>query len=431
MTFLPKTLFGRLLLMATLTLGLTVFLMRGVVTFVINETGGHILGEISNGLLTLTEYNVLQQKPEDTLKLFEKIQSQTSLIFIPNADEMWDPLPNLPTILAWQKNLEAYHANSQLRYQTTPHHILWLIHTQKPQFSIGLPLQKPLDRMVYYLWFYLILLFVSIPATYVFTRYLITPLKDLVKAAHDLGKNISVININPTGPEEIKAVTIAINTMSQNLMRTIKEQEFLLGSISHDLRTPLTRIRLATELMSTESEDLVTGITDDIAEINSVLQRFIELAKLNIEESEPWATGNLHDLINEVSAKYQRANIPIKVILSEGDKVRYKISALRRFLYNVIDNSIKYGGGDITIRTYYQNQQLELRLFDQGNGFSNTTDRLYSPQDDIKSQDASHGLGLLIIQRIAKMHNAEVTFRNRPEGGAETTLRLRTVKSEC
>ena len=132
-----------------------------------------------------------------------------------------------------------------------------------------------------------------------------------------------------------------------------------------------------------------------------------------------------------MSAKYQRANIPIKVILSEGDKVRYKISALRRFLYNVIDNSIKYGGGDITIRTYYQNQQLELRLFDQGNGFSNTTDRLYSPQDDIKSQDASHGLGLLIIQRIAKMHNAEVTFRNRPEGGAETTLRLRTVKSEC
>jgi two-component system osmolarity sensor histidine kinase EnvZ len=250
-------------------------------------------------------------------------------------------------------------------------------------------------------------------------------LKELAEKARLIGQDIDSIAIKPSGPKEVQDVAIAMNKMRADLEAMNKKQKFLLASISHDLRTPLTRIHIATQLLAPDTKGFIQGINEDIDEMNEVLHRFIELARFNIEETEPWQVGDITMLIKEAAAKYQHSGTLILLALSDTPPVRYKLKALQSYLYNLINNSIKHGAGNITISSQTRGNCVELCVSDQGSGFSMSPKELIAYSDFNIGHSAVNGLGLRIVQLIANMHEADLTLGNKLEGGAEVKLTLK------
>ena len=426
---MPNTLFGRLFVAITLVMMLTVFVIRFISISVIAIPGGEKLGTLSISLLKVVEYVNIHMDAQSYLALTEELQETTGVVIVNNIDERGDTLPDLPFLKSWQQRIDRYQAGNILRYQSAPKAMVWLLHSNKPQFSVGIPMVDLYNnRNFLYLIFGFALFISAIPA-YFLARYLMAPLNDLVVAANAMARNIKSVEINPSGPKEIQALGLAMQTMRAELLNITKEQEFLLAGVSHDLRTPLTRIRITSELMFSEDDEMVEAINSDIEEIDNVLQRFIELARINIEESELWTLGDINPLVKDVAEKYGRAKTKLSISLCKSSMVFYKPSVLKRFLYNAIDNSIKYGNGVISIGTVKNANMIDLYITDQGLGFGLSNEQLQAFSDLTREQGVGSGLGLRIIQRIAKMHDAKLTLRDHPKGGAEIILSLKVYST--
>ncbi len=422
---MPNTLFGRLFVAITLVMMLTVFVIRFISISVIAIPGGEKLGTLSISLLKVVEYVNIHMDAQSYLALTHELQESTGVVIVNNIDERGDTLPDLPFLKSWQQKIDSYQAGNILRYQSSPNSMIWLLHSNNPQFSVGIPMMDLYNnRNFLYLIFGFALFISAIPA-YFLARYLMIPLNDLVIAANAMARNIKSVEINPSGPKEIQALGLAMQSMRAELLNITKEQEFLLAGVSHDLRTPLTRIRITSELMFSEDDEMVEAINSDIEEIDNVLQRFIELARINIEESELWTLGDINPLVKDVAEKYGRAKTRLSISLCKSSMVFYKPSVLKRFLYNAIDNSIKYGNGVISVGTVKNANRIDLYITDQGLGFGLSNDQLQAFSDVTREQGVGSGLGLRIIQRIAKMHDAKLTLRDHPKGGAEIILSLK------
>lgn len=425
MRFMPKMLFGRLFVAITLVMMLTVLVIRFISISVIAIPGGEKLGTLSISLLKVVEYVNIHMDAQSYLALTHELQETTGVVIVNNIDERGDTLPDLPFLKSWQQRIDRYQAGNILRYQSAPNAMVWLLHSNNPQFSVGIPMMDLYNnRNFLYLIFGFALFISAIPA-YFLARYLIAPLNELVDAANDMARNIKSVIINPSGPKEIQALGLAMQSMRAELLSVTKEQEFLLAGVSHDLRTPLTRIRIASELMLPNDDEMLEAVSSDIDEIDKVLQRFIELARFNIEESELWIMGDINSVVNEVAEKYKRAKKRVTLCLCESSVVFYKPSVFNRFLYNAIDNSIKYGSGMISISTVKSANTVDVYVSDQGPGFDLSNEQLLAFSDLSIEQGVGSGLGLRIMQRAAKMHDAKLTLRNNPRGGADVILSLK------
>jgi two-component system osmolarity sensor histidine kinase EnvZ len=325
-----------------------------------------------------------------------------------------------------QNTLNQAEGGLVLRLQPQPDSKLWLLHTTAPAFSLGIPVGDLGHTPVLLRLIFLGNALLSAMVAYLIARHLTAPLKNLAEGAKLIGRELNYVAINPSGPVEIREVGQALNEVQANLDHLVKEQEFLLAGISHDLRTPLARIRMATELIADDTDDLKHGMKDDIEEMSAILKRFIELARVNIEETEPWKIGEITPLLQDVAKKYQRAEVTLTLSLDVDNvpRVRYKPMALRRLLYNLIDNGIKHGGGQVKLSTQRQGDKMALSVSDQGGGLPKTATEQQAYSDVNDTQIYGNGLGLRIVQRLAQLHDAELTLRNTPQGGAEIIMCL-------
>ena len=426
MRFLTKTLFGRLFLIILGFMLFVIVVIRIVFTLSILDTAGEKLANYSHSIMLFAE-EINQQGTTDSKRRFaEQLQLSTGMILQENTNKQFDSIPNRPIFKAWQESLNRRLPHQfSMSYQHEPQQIVWLHHQNPPEFSIGIPSIININTISRFFTMTAVLTIVfSLLSAYIAAYYLNRPLKDLAEKATLIGKNIDTIEIEPSGPEEIRAVALAMNKMRADLVDITVKQKFLLSSISHDLRTPLNRISMVTELLTPDTQGYIDSIFRDIDEMNEGLNRFIELARFNIEETELWQVGDMALFIKEVVAKYANSDSLISVTLNDTPLLRYKPKALKNFLYNVINNGINHGGGNITISSHVTSDQFALIISDQGPGFplSDTELLNYSNLDNYNKK--LNGLGLRILQLITKLLEAELSLRNKPEGGAEVMLTL-------
>lgn len=425
MNLLPKTLFGRLFLLILFIMAVNVLIVRITIAVLVIQPAGQRLAIASQSLMTLIGEVTTHNDPESNRLLLERLHQQSGIVLVNNVDELYDEPPDLPLFSSWQKALKQSENDTLLlRFQRQPQNRLWLLHTSAPAFSVGLSVgdignAPNLLRLIF-----LANGLLSAVMAYLIARYLTAPLKELAEGARSIGRDLNSVDINPRGPIEIREVGQALNQMRGDLDRMVKEQEFLLAGISHDLRTPLTRIRLATELMTDDADDLRLDMKEDIEEMNLILQRFIELARVNIEEAEPWQIGEITPLLLDIAKKYQRAEVDLTLSLDKLPPVRYKPMALRRLLYNLIDNGVKHGGGQVKLTTQNHGDTMELCVTDQGIGLPMLPAEPFNYSGLNNPQGYGNGLGLLIVQRLAQLHDADLTLRNNKQGSAEITIRL-------
>ena len=191
----------------------------------------------------------------------------------------------------------------------------------------------------------------SVTGGWWFVRHLNRPLQALQQAALKVGKGQYPPPLKEQGSSEMREVTRAFNRMNQGIKQLEDERTLMTAGISHDLRTPLTRIRLASEMLPEESDWIRDGINDDIEDMNAIIDQFIEYARN--DRSEAWENINLNALIKELVKAHERYDThDVTLKLTNLPDAPARKVALKRVLDNLIENAFRYGSEKVSISTF-------------------------------------------------------------------------------
>lgn len=265
----------------------------------------------------------------------------------------------------------------------------------------------------------------SLAGGWIFARNISRPLRRLEFAARELGRGDAPGNLRETGTQELIAVTRAFNNMARDLHQMEQDRTMLLAGISHDLRTPLTRIRLASEFLPDDYAEIRDGICRDTEDMDEIIDQFISFVRDGRDErSEP---GDFNALV-KVSAEAASMNeTDVRFDLGELPPVPFKALAMKRLIRNLVENALRYAGAPVTLRTRVDGKHVVLSVMDEGPGVNEADiPRLFQPftRGDAARGGRGTGLGLAIVKRIAEMHRARISLHNRPEGGLEARLEV-------
>ncbi len=268
----------------------------------------------------------------------------------------------------------------------------------------------------------------STAAAWIFVRQLSAPLKRLVFAARQVGQGRSVrLPVSDT-PSEMAEVYRAFNQMAEDVEQAARERELMLAGVSHDLRTPLTRLRLSMEFLDSDSE-LTEDMVRDIEDMDAILDQF--LAFIRDGRDEPLEELDLGELIREVVAPYNQQQARVRLCLEALPPIPLRRVSIKRLLVNLIENALRYGGSAVEVAASLSGGQgapyVVLSVLDRGAGIEPAEEgSLFNPfiRGDRARGGQGAGLGLAIVKRIAALHGGSVELRNRAGGGLEARICL-------
>ena len=262
-------------------------------------------------------------------------------------------------------------------------------------------------------------------AVLVGTRRATRPLAALAAASERLGRGEPGAPLAEQGPEEVRRAIAAFNRMQERLARFIADRTRLLAALGHDLRTPITSLRLRAELLDdAEARERITATLDE-------MQRMVEatLAFARDEaQAEPVREVDLRALVEGVVEDLAELGRDARLLEGERLVARVRPAALKRAVRNLVENAVAYGGR-ARVRLVREGSEAVLTVDDDGPGIP--ADRLVEVFEPFVRLEASRssetggvGLGLSIARGIARGHGGEITLENRPEGGLRARLRL-------
>jgi len=271
----------------------------------------------------------------------------------------------------------------------------------------------------------LIILAVLLASAYAFARYLARPLRQLNDAVASVGEGRTPPPLPETGPSEIVNLNRGFNQMLLNLRQNDQDRAVLLAGVSHDLRTPLARLRLGLEVGVQDSEAR-KGMVEDVEEIDKIIGQFLDFAR---DERETPATAvDVNQLVAATIERYQRAGDELQFRGGELPRIPLRTTAFSRLVTNLIDNALRHGAPPIEVSTCRQNGALVLDVTDRGPGIpADQVERLKRPftrGDPSRSGVAGAGLGLAIVERIARLHGGVLDLLPRPGGGTIARVSL-------
>ncbi|WP_042150023.1 MULTISPECIES: two-component system sensor histidine kinase EnvZ [unclassified Pseudoalteromonas] len=339
-----------------------------------------------------------------------------------NGLEMASEYPMLSNIMSDQLGGPA-----RVRINQASQLVYWVESPQAPGYWVRVPLMGFQETQLEFLTFYLACIGVlSVLGGWLFASQLNRPLKSLQDAAVKVGVGDYSTQLKERGSIEVIEVTRAFNQMSKGIKELEEDRRLLMAGVSHDLRTPLTRIRLATEMMSDDEDYLREGIIYDIEDMNAIIDQFIEY--LRHHKVAELVNEDLNALVAEVVASEQKQQRVINAELNESiPNIPLSHVAIKRVITNMIENALRYSEDDIQVLTGLDKSKkyAYVAIQDKGPGIpENELERVFQPftQGDLARGSEGSGLGLAIIKRIVDMHNGTVTLRNMPEGGLEAKV---------
>lgn len=269
----------------------------------------------------------------------------------------------------------------------------------------------------------------STAAAWIFVRQLSAPLKRLVVVARQFGKGRSVLlPIDVDTASEIAEVYRAFNQMTDDIEQANRERELMLAGISHDLRTPLTRMRLSLALLGEDSE-LAQDMVRDIEDMDAILEQF--MAFIRDGRDEPVESCDLLVLIHEVIAPYRQQGHKLALNIAPIPLIPMRRLSMKRLLVNLLENALRYGGKHVEVgvsqETLEQLRHVVLTVKDRGPGIAEQElEKLFNPfiRGDHARGGQGAGLGLAIVQRMAALHGGRVQVSNREGGGLAIKVSL-------
>jgi two-component system osmolarity sensor histidine kinase EnvZ len=253
------------------------------------------------------------------------------------------------------------------------------------------------------------------------------PLHALTVAAGQMGRGATPAPVDESGPSEIRTLSRAFNQMAADRKRLDDERALLLAGVSHDLRTPLARIRLGIEMLDDKGDAAMrAGIVQDIEDIDAAINQFLDFARAASSESET-ADADLNTLVAGVIARYERAGRHLLLQTHPVPPLRLRTLAMQRLIGNLIDNALRHGGDEVTFITGCTDATVFIEVLDRGPGIpAEQAERMLQPftRMDAARSTSGTGLGLAIVDRIARMHHGCVRLLPRDGGGLRARVEL-------
>ncbi len=265
---------------------------------------------------------------------------------------------------------------------------------------------------------------------WLFIRLQNRPLSTLEKAALSVGRGEIPPPIPEKGASEIRAVTRAFNQMSQGIQALEEDRALLMAGISHDLRTPLTRIRLATEMMSPEDSYLAEGIIGDTEECNEIISQFMDYLKP--VDKQTFQHVNLNEIASDIASSEGGYEVKIEVELQPLIEPAFgNPIAIKRAVTNLVVNALRYGNGWVKMTTGItaDKSMVWVCVEDNGPGIEpSQVNKVFEPfiRGDTARGSEGTGLGLAIVKRIVSQHHGSVVLNNRAEGGLKIQISFPT-----
>lgn len=263
----------------------------------------------------------------------------------------------------------------------------------------------------------------SIVASFVIKKIL-KPLKQLNEAVKKVGEGNLNLNLTPKSNDELGELTTAFNHMTADLRKMIQAREQLLLDVSHELRSPITRSKLALEMMPESREK--KSVWDDLKEMEIMITEILESERLKSGLTKLHKTPvNVASLLQRITDNYKRENIHLVLLPVSSDIIIHIDEALMTIVFrNLIENSIKYSSpqdSPVEISVIRTHESVTIQIEDFGKGIPEEKlpfvfDPFYRVDESRSRKTGGYGLGLHLCKRITDLHGAEIGLGNKIEG---------------
>jgi signal transduction histidine kinase len=275
-----------------------------------------------------------------------------------------------------------------------------------------------------------LLVVVLVIALYATARSITRPLSNLVRAAEGLGRNVRQPKLEEKGSRELRDAARAFNTMQDRLQRYLDSRTRVLAAMSHDLKTPLTRLRLQVET-ALEDPAIQARFGKELDEMESMVRGALALFR-GLDDDETLAPIDINALLATLQSEFAEMGAEVSVQGKAGQPFTGKPQALKRCLTNLIANAIKFG---VRAKIVVEDGiALVIRVRDEGPGIPpDELERVFEPFYRVESSrnrdTGGTGLGLSIARDVAQAHGGSLVAQNLPGGGLETLLVLPRFRS--
>ena len=409
---LPKRLFYR----ALLIVAIPVIVIQLIITIVFFDslwikTNQGMTRALVNEINTFIEvYNNENYDKKEITNLFSVYQDlNIEFIEDENFSYIYDERWFSPLDRTLRRELKSRFANEQYWFNTTSYKELIDLRIKYQngyfKFLIARDRLTSSSARIFGLWITvpaLIMVIISL----IFLKNQTRPITALAKAAERFGKGEEIEEFKPSGAAEIRQAGFEFDKMRKRILRHLNQRSEMLSGISHDLRTPLTRMKLQTAFI--KDKDIANKLTEDINEMEKMLNEYLQFTSSSYLEKDE--LFNLSELIEEIIEKYNNKNIS-KILLARvyfnGRK-----NLIRRCINNLVDNALKYGD-KINIELSKKTTNIFIKIEDNGPGIpENEYDNVFKPFYKIDKGRAeaksSVGLGLSIASDIIRSHGGNI-----------------------
>lgn len=434
LSLLPDSLLWRaFLLIATLML-VAVAAWLAIFREAEMEPRARQVAQMVASVANLTRAALLAARPETRLELLAELSDTEGVHVYPaDDDDRIEPPPSTALTHYLERELrERLGAETRLAFMLNEEPGLFvsfrIFAGDADLYWLALPRER-LERRLPLQWlgWGAAVLLLALAGAWLIVFRITRPLKALEAAARQLGAGATPAPLPERGPRELVAVTHAFNQMSANLKQLEEDRQLLLAGISHDLRTPLTRLRMEAELSVADAEARA-GMAADIAEMDRTIGQFLDFARPQALDGKAKVPTDLAALLDEIAGRYgERA----KCRHAKADfQIPVHVEPLRRAIVNLIENALRHAGlaAPVELDLAHEGSNIVIAVLDRGPGIAPAdAERLKQPfmrGEAARTGAGGAGLGLAIVERIAKAHGGCLDLLPREGGGLAARIVL-------
>lgn len=428
---LPRTLLARSVLMITLILVVAHLAWLQIYRLSEREPRARQVAQQIVSVVNLTRAALVTSQPDKRFSLLAELsRSEGIQIYVSDPDEVVPPLPQRPFLQTVAAELrERLGSDTRMAVSRSGVRGVWVsFQIDEDEYWVMLPRARiERNEPLRYIGWGLFVLLVALAGAYFLVARINRPLRQLTRAAAQVGQGKIPPPVEESGPTEISTLASAFNQMAADLKRLDDERALLLAGVSHDLRTPLSRIRLGLEMLAHKDQSgLKEGIERDIEDIDTAINQFLDFARLT--DSEPLTSeGDLNAIIRSVAERYARLNRSVSIKLEPVPALPLRPLAIQRLIQNLIENALRHGGGAAEVVTGCTQAAGFIEVLDRGPGIpAGESDHMLRPFTRLDSARGGPGtgLGLAIVDRIARAHGGAVQLLTRAGGGLRVRVEL-------
>lgn len=259
----------------------------------------------------------------------------------------------------------------------------------------------------------------------VFLRNQVRSILRLATAAEAFGRGRDAPDYRPSGATEVRKAGYAFIAMRERIKRQIEQRTAMLAGVSHDLRTPLTRIRLGLEMQpDTDERD---DLKNDVLDMERMVEAYLEFARDEAADEDPGAF-NLAAMIDEIARETERSGRRFDIDVSDKIIVTARRSALKRAVGNLVANGLRHGD-NVTVAARAADRHVEIMVDDDGPGIDPSqyaeVFKPFTRLDDARNlNESGMGLGLTVVRDVARAHGGDAVLSASPMGGLRAVIRL-------